>query len=76
MLCMVPISHFDKRNEMRGKFNVIMSGIMHLVLSLWISYLYLSWRIIIIYAIESVIYVSVAYIKHKTGDGSKPLKKS
>ena len=59
MLSMVPISYFDKRNEMRGKFNVIMCCIMHFALSLWISYIYLSWWIMIFYVVEVMISMSI-----------------
>lgn len=65
MLCMVPISYFDPREDMRGKLNAIMSCIMHLVFSLCISYFYSSWRTLIVYAIEVLISMSIVYLQHK-----------
>lgn len=64
MLCMVPLAYFDERKEMRGKFIVIMSCIMHFVLSLLIAYALKSLRIIAFYVIEVVIIISIVYIKH------------
>lgn len=37
MMCMAPISYFDVRKGMRGKFNVIVTLIIHFVLSLGIA---------------------------------------
>lgn len=64
MLCMVPISFFDRRKEMCGKLSVIMGCIMHLVLSLGISCLYSSWWIMVLYAVEAVIYMIVVFARH------------
>lgn len=64
MLCMVPLSYFDDRKGMRGKLNVVATSIAHLGLSLWISYMYLSWWYMILYAVEVVISMSIVYIKH------------
>lgn len=63
MLCMVPISCFDKRKEMRGKFSATASCMIHFVLSIGIAYMYESWQIMILYAVEVVISMSFL-IKH------------
>ena len=63
MLCMVPVSCFDKRKEMRGKFSATASFIIHFVLSIGIAYMYESWHIMILYAVEVMISMSFL-IKH------------
>lgn len=72
MLCMVPISYFDKRKEMRGKLNVIMCCIMHFALSMGISYTYLSWWIMILYIVEVMISISIVLIKRIRYQKSNP----
>lgn len=72
MLCMVPLSYFDDRKEMCGIFNVVGTSIVHLGLSLWISYMYLSWWYMIPYAVEVVISMSVVYIRHTRHKKKKP----
>lgn len=72
MLCMVPISYFDTRKEMRGKLNVIGCCVMHFALSLWISWLHLSWRTMILYAIEVAVAISVILLKRARNQKSDP----
>ena len=67
MLCMVPISYFDPRKEMRGKFSVIMSCIMHLVISIWISYVQWSWKIMAIYIIEVIMIMGIIWTVKRNG---------
>lgn len=67
MLCMVPISYFDQRKEMRGKFSVIMSCIMHLVISIWISYVQWSWKIMAIYIIEVIMIMGIIWTVKRNG---------
>lgn len=72
MLCMVPLSYFDDRKEMCGKLNVVATSIGLLGLSLWISYMYLSWWYMIPYAVKVVISMSIVYIKHTRHKKKKP----
>lgn len=64
MLCMVPISYFDDREERRGKLYAVMGFIVHLGISIGISLMYLCWWNMILYAVEFVISMSIVYIKH------------
>lgn len=60
MLCMVPISYFDPRKENRDKSYAIVSCIIHFVLSLFMSYTF--WWIMVFYAVEVVISISIVFI--------------
>ena len=62
-LGMVPLSYFDKRKEMRGGFNMVLSSFAHCVLSVCISYFYFSWFTMIIYVFEVAVSVGVVTVK-------------
>lgn len=65
MLCMVPISYFDRRKEMCGKFSVTVSCIMHFALSIWTAYICLLGWIMILYAVEVLISMGIIFIKSR-----------
>ena len=66
MLCMIPVSWFDKRKEMRGKMYVVVCCVMHVMLSIWIAYFNSSWRIMILYAVEVIVYFGIVFYNIKT----------
>lgn len=53
-VCMVPVSFFDRRKGMCGMLNVILTCIMHLLLSLAASCYYSIWWMMVVYAGEAV----------------------
>ena len=66
MLCMVPVSLFDERKEMRGKFSAIVCGVMHFVISIFISYIHSFWSFMVLYVAEFIIsMISVRVVMNK-----------
>lgn len=61
MLFMGPVSIWDKRKEMRGKFAAAIDGIMHLAFCIMLSYLF-SWWWMAVYLIEVVVVFLVILI--------------
>ena len=63
MFCMVPVSYLDKRKELRSTLSVILCCTLHLAFSICISCIHSSWNIMLLYAVEVIIIISVAYLK-------------
>ena len=72
MLCMIPISCYDNRDEMRGKLYMILCCIMHFALAVFVSFLY-SWYYMILFFFEALITLSVICIQYRRNhtNGSK-----
>ncbi len=74
MLCMVSISFFDPRPEMHGRLNTFLCCIMHFALSLWLAHVFLSWWIMILYAVEVAITMSFISLKRAKNRRKRPKK--
>lgn len=65
MLGMVPLSYFDTRKEMHMDFMVIIDYVMYFLIMCFISKLYSSWKIMILFVVEVLVLLfSLITVKH------------
>ena len=62
LLCMVPISLFDARKEMRGRFNAIVCCVIYFMLSIWAAYMS-SWWLLLLCAVETAIFMCFIFYR-------------